>query len=100
MKPALMFAFVSLLVSAPFARAASPGPDCSLQRVNYDREVAAAKAKADLRACDGKKGKEKTACARPLRDKAKAAVAEARARRTLAKKALGCCEKPKAKSCS
>ena len=100
MKPVLVVAFASLFLSAPFARAALPGPSCSLQRINYDKEVAATKAKADLRACDGKKGKEKAECARPIREKVKAVVAEARARKALAKKALGCCEKPKRKSCN
>jgi hypothetical protein len=46
------------------------------------------------------KGKEKTACEKPLKDQAKTATKEANDKVKEAKAALACCKNPKGKGCS
>ena len=62
--------------------------------------AAKAAAKPDLSSCADKKGKEKTDCQKPLKDKAKDDSKAAKDKVKEAKKALDCCKNPKKKGCA
>jgi hypothetical protein len=100
MKRALIALFVCALYPASRAVAADPPPDCSAQQTAADDAAKAAKVKADLTACKEMKGKEKTDCEKPLKDKAKEDTKAAKEKSAEAKKALACCKNPKKKGCS
>jgi len=94
--PALLLGFGSATFAADAAK-----PDCTAQQKAVDDANAAAKAaaKPDLSSCADKKGKDKTACEKPLKDKAKDDSKAAKDKVTEAKKALACCKNPKKKGC-
>jgi len=104
MKRALIILVACALLPsyAAFAQDAKPDakPDCSAQKTAYDDAAKATKVKADLTACKEMKGKEKTDCETPLKDKAKEDTKVAKEKAAEAKKALGCCQNPKKKGCS
>lgn len=97
MKRALLFAFAFSIM--PLAARAEDKPDCSAQKTAHDDAVKAAKIKPDLTSCKEMKGKEKSECEKPLKEKAKADQAEAKTKVADAKKALDCCKNPKKKGC-
>jgi hypothetical protein len=82
--------------------AAEDKPDCTEKQKAVDDAKAAAKtaSKPDLASCKEMKGKEKTACEKPLKDKAKEDAKAAKDGVKAASTALGCCKKPKKKGCS
>jgi hypothetical protein len=84
------------------ALAADPKPDCSAQQKTLDDAKAAAKAaaKPDLSSCKEMKGKEKSACEKPLKDKAKEDGKAAKDKVKEAQTALACCKNPKKKGCT
>jgi hypothetical protein len=96
--PALLLSFGS----AAFAADAAAKPDCSAQQKALDDANTAAKAaaKPDLSSCADKKGKDKTDCEKPLKDKAKDDSKAAKDKVKDAKKALDCCKNPKKKGCA
>jgi type IV secretory pathway VirB6-like protein len=97
MKRTLMTLVPALLLgfgSAAFAADAAAKPDCTTQQKAVDDATAAAKT-----SCSDKKGKDKTACEKPLKDKAKDDSKAAKDKVTDAKKALACCKNPKKKGC-
>jgi hypothetical protein len=93
----VLVAAASLSVGG-MARAADK-PDCSAQKTAHDDAVKATKVKPDLSSCADKKGKEKTECQKPLKDKAKEDATAAKAKAKEAKMALDCCNNPKKKGC-
>jgi len=104
MKRTLMTLVPALLLgfgSAAFAADAAAKPDCTTQQKAVDDANTAAKAaaKPDLSSCADKKGKDKTSCEKPLKDKAKDDAKAAKDKVTDAKKALACCKSPKKKGC-
>jgi hypothetical protein len=86
----------------PAKPAADPAakPDCSTQKTAYDEAVTASKAKPDLTSCAEMKGKEKTECEKPLKDKGKEDVKAAKEKAKTAKHDLDCCKNPKKKGCA
>jgi hypothetical protein len=83
------------------APAAATKPDCAAKQQEYDAAKTAAKPqKPDLSSCKGKKGKDKTDCEKPLKDKAKEEAKAAADKVKAAKKDLDCCKTPKMKGCS
>jgi hypothetical protein len=91
--------------AAPAAAAptAAAAPDCAEKQKALDEANAAAKtaaAPADLASCQEMKGKEKTACEKPLKEKAKTDAKAAKDQAKTAKTALDCCKNPKKKGCS
>ena|SRR5688572_19941884 len=74
-------------------------PDCTAQQTAHEEAVAASKVKPDLSSCDAMKGKEKTECQKPLKEKAKEDAVAAKAKVKEAKMALDCCKKPTKKGC-
>jgi hypothetical protein len=93
---------VALLAAGPLAFAADAGtPDCSAKQKELDEANAAVKAASapDLSSCKDKKGKEKTECEKPLKEKAKADAKAAKDKAKEAKTALACCKDPKKKGC-
>jgi hypothetical protein len=106
----MTFGTMALAADAPAAKAA-PGakaepaakPDCADKQKALDDANAAVKtasAKPDLSSCADKKGKEKTDCEKPLKDKQKSDVKDAKAKAKDAKTALDCCKNPKKKGCA
>lgn len=98
MKRVLLFAFAFSIL--PLAARAADAPDCSAQKTAHEDAVKAAKVKPDLTPCKEMKGKEKTECEKPIKEKAKADATDAKAKVADAKKALDCCKNPKKKGCS
>jgi hypothetical protein len=105
---AYMKRFLMVLVAATSlslagaARAADEKPakpDCSAQTTAHEEAVKASKVKPDLSSCDAMKGKEKTECQKPLKEKAKEEATAAKAKVKEAKMALDCCKNPKKKGC-
>jgi hypothetical protein len=96
--PAVMMTFGGLALAAD----AAAKPDCSTQQKALDDANAAVKtaAKPDLSSCGDKKGKDKTDCEKPLKDKAKDDTKTAKETVKSAKKALDCCKNPKKKGCA
>ena len=96
--PVLMLSFGS----AAFAADAAAKPDCADKQKAVDDANAAVKAaaKPDLSSCKDKKGKEKTDCEKPLKDKAKEDSTAAKDKVKATKKDLGCCKDPKKKGCA
>jgi len=92
------------LAGSVAARAAEPAakPDCTEKQKAYDDANTAAKAasKPDLSTCKDMKGKDKTACEKPLKDKAKEDTKAAKDKAKEAKTALDCCKNPKKKGCT
>ena len=88
--------------SAAFAADATAKPDCADKQKALDDANAAVRAiaKPDLSSCKEKKGKDKTDCEKPLKDKAKDDSKTAKEKVTGAKKDLGCCKNPKKKGCA
>jgi hypothetical protein len=84
------------------ADAPAAKPDCTEKQKAYDDAKAASKtaAKPDLSTCADKKGKEKTDCEKPLKDKAKDDAKAAKEKEKEAKTALDCCKNPKKKGCT
>src|SRR5436190_17879409 len=74
-------------------------PDCSAQKTAHEDAVKASKVKPDMSSCADKKGKEKTECMKPLKDKAKEDAVAAKAKVKEAATALACCKNPKKKGC-
>ena len=99
MKRILMVAVAAASLSLAGAARAADKPDCSAQKTAYDDAVKAGKVKPDLSSCADKKGKEKTECQKPLKDKAKEDAAAAKGKVKDAKMALDCCKTPKKKGC-
>jgi hypothetical protein len=100
MKRALIALFVCALYPASHAFAADPPPDCTAQQTAADDAAKATKVKADLTSCKEMKGKEKSECEKPLKEKAKEDTKAAKEKSGEAKKALACCKNPKKKGCS
>ena len=101
----MTFGTVALAADAPAAAApaAAAKPDCADKQKALDDANAAVKtasAKPDLSSCADKKGKEKTDCEKPLKDKQKSDVKDAKAKAKDAKTAVDCCKNPKKKGCS
>ena len=88
--------------TAALAQEAGGKPDCSEKQKSLDDAKAAAKTagKPDLSSCKDMKGKDKTACEKPLKDKAKDDKKAANDKVTGAKKDLDCCKNPKKKGCA
>ena len=83
--------------------AAGAKPDCTEKQKAYDDAKAATKtasAKPDLSTCKDKKGKEKTDCEKPIKDKSKDDAKAAKDKEKEAKTALDCCKNPKKKGCT
>jgi hypothetical protein len=101
MKRALMLAVTFCFLSAASARAEDKPakPDCTAQKAAVDEAVAASKVKPDLTSCKEMKGKEKTDCEKPIKDKAKEDAKAAKDKVAEAKKTLACCNNPKKKGC-
>jgi len=104
MKRTLMTVATALfLCSAPLALAAdAPAkPDCTEKQKAADDASAAVKAaaKPDLSSCADKKGKDKTECEKPLKEKGKTDAKAAKDKAKEAKDALACCKNPKKKGC-
>ncbi|HEY6477597.1 MAG TPA: hypothetical protein VI456_13530 [Polyangia bacterium] len=102
--PAVLMTFGTMALAAD-APAAAPAakPDCADKQKALDDANAAVKtasAKPDLTSCKDKKGKDKTDCEKPLKDKQKADTKDAKAKAKDAKTALDCCKNPKKKGCS
>jgi ATP-dependent Clp protease adapter protein ClpS len=55
---------------------------------------------SDLSSCKDKKGKEKTDCEKPIKEKAKTDTKAAKDKAKEAKMALDCCKNPKKKGCT
>jgi hypothetical protein len=81
---------------------AAAKPDCTEKQKAYDDAKAASNAagKPDLSSCKDKKGKDKTECEKPLKDKAKEDAKAAKDKEKEAKTALDCCKNPKKKGCT
>lgn len=94
-----VLAVSALLPLAGMARAEDK-PDCSAPKAAVDEAVTASKAKPDLSACKEMKGKEKSDCEKPIKDKAKEDAKAAKDKVKDAKKAFACCQNPKKKGCS
>jgi len=90
------------LGSGALAQEAGAKPDCSEKQKALDDAKAAQKTagKPDLSSCKDMKGKDKTACEKPLKDQAKEASKAAKDKVTGAKKDLDCCKNPKKKGCA
>ena len=88
--------------SVALAQEAGAKPDCGEKQKALDDANAAAKtaSKPDLSSCKDMKGKEKTACEKPLKDKAKDDAKAAKDKEKEAKTALDCCKNPKKKGCT
>jgi hypothetical protein len=99
MKRMLMVLVAAASLSLAGAARAADKPDCSAQKSAYDDAAKSAKVKPDLSSCADKKGKEKTECEKPLKDKAKEDTTAAKAKVKDAKTALDCCNHPKKKGC-
>jgi hypothetical protein len=99
---ALIPAACLLLGPMAFAGDAGAAPDCSAKQKELDDSTAAAKtaSKPDLSSCAEKKGKEKTECEKPLKEKAKVDAKAAKDKVKDAKTALACCKNPKKKGCN
>ena len=84
------------------ALAADPPPDCTEKQKAVDDAKTAAKTagKPDLSSCKEMKGKEKTDCEKPLKDKAKEDGKAAKDKVKEAQTALACCKNPKKKGCT
>ncbi|HXJ23031.1 MAG TPA: hypothetical protein VMT03_22620 [Polyangia bacterium] len=94
---AIGFGARAFAADAPAAK-----PDCAEKQKAFDDAKAASKtaAKPDLSTCKEKKGKEKTDCEKPLKDKAKEDGKAAKDKEKEAKTALDCCKNPKKKGCT
>ena len=84
------------------ALAADPPPDCTEKQKAVDDAKPAAKTagKPDLSSCKEMKGKEKSECEKPLKDKAKEDGKAAKDKVKEAQTALACCKNPKKKGCT
>ena len=105
MKRTLLALFPALLMSlGSISYAADPvaKPDCTEKQKAVDDANAAAKTagKPDLSSCKDMKGKDKTGCEKPLKDKAKEDGKAAKDKVKDAKTALACCKNPKKKGCT
>jgi len=97
--PAALMTFGTMALAAD----APAKPDCAEKQKALDDANAAVKtasAKPDLSSCKDKKGKEKTDCEKPLKDKQKSDLTDAKAKAKAAKTALDCCKNPKKKGCA
>ena len=101
MKKALMMTgFALALFAGTHARAAMTAqPECSAQKAAVESAGAPPKAKADLSSCQALKGREKSACEKPLKEQARLHAKAARERIAGIKKAYGCCKNPQKKGC-
>jgi hypothetical protein len=90
---------MSLAGAAVAAEEKAEKPDCSAQQTAHEEAVKASKVKPDLTTCAEMKGKEKSECEKPLKDKAKEDTVAAKAKVKEAKMALDCCKNPKKKGC-
>jgi hypothetical protein len=102
MKKALMtsmFAFALFAAAQAHATMTAAKADCSAQKAAAERAGAPPKAKADLSACQALKGREKTACEKPLKEQARLNAKATRERIAGIKKAYGCCKNPQKKGC-
>jgi hypothetical protein len=88
--------------TAAYAADAGAKPDCAEKQKALDDANAAVKSasKPDLSACKDKKGKDKTECEMPIKDKAKTDAGVAKDKAKAAKTALACCKSPKKKGCT
>ena len=98
----VLVAALSMSLGIAAARAADDKPDCSEKQKALDDAKASQKtaSKPDLSSCKDMKGKEKTDCEKPLKDKAKEDSKAAKEKVTGAKKDLDCCKNPKKKGCA
>ena len=104
----MTFGTMALAADAPApkpaaAKPAAGKPDCADKQKALDDANAAVKtasAKPDLSSCADKKAKEKTDCEKPLKDKQKSDVKDAKAKAKDAKTAVDCCKNPKKKGCA
>jgi hypothetical protein len=105
MKP-IMMVLISIAAlsfgNAAFAADAAAKPDCAEKQKALDDANGAVKSlgKPDLTSCKDKKGKEKTDCETPIKDKAKSDAKAAKDKVKEAKTALACCKNPKKKGCT
>jgi hypothetical protein len=99
---ALVSAASLSVCTAVFAADATSKPDCSEKQKAYETANSAVKSAGmpDLASCNDKKGKDKTDCEKPLKEKAKADAKGAKDTAKQAKMALDCCKNPKKKGCS
>jgi len=103
MRRMLMVLFTGVTLSfSTLALAAEPPPDCTEKQKAVDdaKEAAKTAGKADLSSCKEMKGKEKTDCEKPLKDKAKEDGKAAKDKVKEAQNALACCKNPKKKGCT
>jgi len=105
MRRALMVMISAATLSmggAAFAAEPAAKPDCADKQKALDDANAAAKTagKPDLSSCKDMKGKEKTDCEKPLKEKAKSDQTAAKDTAKQAKTALDCCKNPKKKGCT
>jgi len=103
MRRMLMVLFTGVPLSfSTLALAAEPPPDCTEKQKAVDdaKEAAKTAGKADLSSCKEMKGKEKTDCEKPLKDKAKEDGKAAKDKVKEAQTALACCKNPKKKGCT
>jgi hypothetical protein len=102
MKRMLMILATGMTLGLSTLALAADAPDCTEKQKAVDDASATAKtaSKADLSSCKEMKGKEKSACEKPLKDKAKEDGKAAKDKVKDAKTALACCKNPKKKGCS
>jgi hypothetical protein len=94
---------LGLAYAAAAAEDAPAKPDCSDKQKAVDEAKASAKtasAKPDLSPCKDMKGKEKTDCEKPIKDKSAEESKAAKDKVTSSKKDLACCKNPKGKGCT
>ena len=102
MRRTLMVLLTGFALGFSTLAAAADAPDCSEKQKAVDdaKEAAKAAAKPDLSSCKDMKGKEKTDCEKPLKEKAKSDQTAAKDTAKQAKTALDCCKNPKKKGCT
>ena len=101
MRRMLMVLVTGMTLGLSTLALAADAPDCSEKQKAVDDAKATAKtaAKPDLSSCKEMKGKEKTDCEKPLKDKAKEDGKAAKDKVKEAQTALACCKNPKKKGC-
>jgi hypothetical protein len=102
MKNALMtslFGFALFAATHAQATMTATKADCSTQKAAVDAAGPPPKAKADLSTCQALKGREKSACEKPLKEQARLNAKAGRQRIAGVKKAYGCCKNPQKKGC-
>ena len=102
MRRMLMVVLTGMTLSFSTLALAADAPDCSEKQKAVDDAKAGVKSvgKPDLSSCKEMKGKEKSDCEKPLKDKSKEDAKAAKDKVKEAQTALACCKNPKKKGCT